>query len=143
MPTPGTDPETILARTTVVSLAVQALLERLLLAGTLTADDLVAMRKFGLDLTEDLREHGATGARGDARWQILPTCCLMWAIIAERTPSVPQRTIVFAAGLAEPTSHAFALRRAPRSVRLGLSGGSCPGGMSSAPRRDGVQVISD
>lgn len=35
MASPGTDPETLLARHTVVSLAVQALIERLLLAGVL------------------------------------------------------------------------------------------------------------
>ena len=38
MPSPGTDPETLLTRTTAVSLALQALVERLLLNGVLTAD---------------------------------------------------------------------------------------------------------
>ena len=63
MASPGTDPETMLARTTVVSLALQALLGRLLLHGILTPHDLVAMRKLGLDLAEDMRAHGATGAQ--------------------------------------------------------------------------------
>ena len=61
MGSPGTDPETMLARTTVVSLALQALMERLLLKGVLTAGDLTAMRGFGLDLVDGLRAHGATG----------------------------------------------------------------------------------
>jgi len=52
------------------------------------------------------------GPRGDARWQILPTRCLMRFIISERTASVPQRTNIFAYWLAEPASHAFALPRA-------------------------------
>ena len=59
MATPGTDPETMLARTTVVSLALQALV----LAGVLTGRDLIGMRKFGLELAEDLRAHGASGGQ--------------------------------------------------------------------------------
>lgn len=63
MATPGADPETMLARTTVVSLALQALVERLVLAGVLTGRDLVGMRRLGLELAEDLRAHGASGAQ--------------------------------------------------------------------------------
>ena len=63
MASPGTDPETMLARTTVVSVALQALMERLLRKGVLTAQDLLVMRRFGLDLAGDLRAHGATGAQ--------------------------------------------------------------------------------
>ena len=53
----------MLARTTVVSLALQALIERLLLAGVLDARDLSGMRQLGLDLVADMRAHGATGAQ--------------------------------------------------------------------------------
>ena len=68
MASPGTDPETMLARSTVVSLALQALIERLLLAGVLDTRDLSGMRQLGLDLAADMRAHGATGAQvGAAR----------------------------------------------------------------------------
>ena len=63
MASPGADPETMLACTTTVSLALQALIERLLLAGVLDAHDLSGMRQLGLDLTADMRAHGATGAQ--------------------------------------------------------------------------------
>lgn len=63
MASPGTDPETMLARTTAVSLALQALVERLLRAGVLDAGDLSGMRQLGLDLAADMRAHGATGAQ--------------------------------------------------------------------------------
>ena len=53
----------MLARTTVVSLALQALIERLLLARVLNARDLSGMRQFGLDLAADMRANGATGAQ--------------------------------------------------------------------------------
>lgn len=53
----------MLARTTVVSLALQALIERLLLARVLDTRDLSAMRQLGLDLAADMRAHGATGAQ--------------------------------------------------------------------------------
>ncbi len=53
----------MLARTTVVSLALQALIERLLLAGVLDTRDLTGMQQFGLDLVADMRAHGATGAQ--------------------------------------------------------------------------------
>jgi len=64
--------------------------------------------------------------RGDARWQILPTRCLMRFIISERTASVPQRTNIFAYWLAEPASHAFALG-CPRCScpRFSLWSGAC------------------
>lgn len=63
MASPGADPELMLARTTVVSLALQALIERLLLAGVLEVRDLTGMRQLGLDLVADMRAHGATGAQ--------------------------------------------------------------------------------
>ena len=60
---PGTDPETMLARTTVVSLALQALVERLLMSGVLTPTDLEQMRLFGLELCADMNAHGSSGAQ--------------------------------------------------------------------------------
>lgn len=63
MPSPGTDPELMLARTIVVSMALQALIERLLLAGVLDARDLTGMRQLGLDLVADMRAHGAADAQ--------------------------------------------------------------------------------
>ena len=63
MASPGADPETMLTRTTAVSLALQALIERLLVAGVLDARDLSGMRQLGLDLAADMRAHGATGAQ--------------------------------------------------------------------------------
>ncbi len=59
----GTDRETLLARHTVVSLALQALIERLLLAGALTPPDLVQLREFGLELADQLKQHGSSGAQ--------------------------------------------------------------------------------
>ncbi len=59
----GTDPETLLARNTAVSLAVQALIERLLLAGVLTPPDLVQLREFGLQWADQLKEYGSTEAQ--------------------------------------------------------------------------------
>ena len=56
----GTDPETMLTRTTVVSLALQALIERLLLQGTLNNGDLTAMRDMGLQLAADLQAQSGT-----------------------------------------------------------------------------------
>jgi hypothetical protein len=56
----GTDPETMFLRTTVVSLALQALIERLLLQGTLTVADLGAMRGMGLQLAADLQAQSGT-----------------------------------------------------------------------------------
>ena len=65
---PGTDPETMLLRTTVVSLALQALIDRLLLQGTLTATDLAAMRDMGLQLADDLQaQAGSLPQVGGAR----------------------------------------------------------------------------
>lgn len=56
----GADPETMLTRTTVVSLALQALIERLLLQGTLNTGDLTAMRDMGLQLAADLQAQAGT-----------------------------------------------------------------------------------
>ncbi len=46
------DPEVMLARQTAISLALQALIERLLPKGQLSPADLVQMREFGLRLAE-------------------------------------------------------------------------------------------
>lgn len=56
----GTNPETLLLRTTTVSLALQALVERLLMQGVLTTHDLGAMRNMGLQLTADLQAQSGT-----------------------------------------------------------------------------------
>ncbi len=53
MASPGGEPEAMLARTTVVSLALQALVGRLVSNGTLSRADLLAMRKAGLQLAAD------------------------------------------------------------------------------------------
>ena len=63
MASPGTDLETLLVRHTVVSLAVQGLVERLTLAGILTPTDLVELREFALRLADQLKQHGSTGAQ--------------------------------------------------------------------------------
>ncbi len=64
----GTDPEVMLTRTTVVSLALQALIERLLLSGALDQRDLAAMRDIGLQLAADLKaETGTMPQIGGAR----------------------------------------------------------------------------
>jgi hypothetical protein len=54
----GATPEHMLARQTAISLAVQALIERLLVTGRLDPTDLVAMREFGLQLADGLRADG-------------------------------------------------------------------------------------
>lgn len=53
---PWTDPERMAARLITVDLAVQALIERLLLAGTLDPSDLLAMRELGVQLAAELKE---------------------------------------------------------------------------------------
>lgn len=63
MPSAGTDPETLLIRTTVVSVALKALIARLTADGVLDAGDLVAMREVGLQLASDLCEQVGTGAQ--------------------------------------------------------------------------------
>jgi hypothetical protein len=63
MPSAGTDPETLLIRTTVVSVALQALIGRLVGDGILDAGDLVAMREIGLQLAADLMDQGGSGAQ--------------------------------------------------------------------------------
>ena len=63
MASPGTDPEHMLARTIVVSMALQALIERLLLAGVLDTRDLTGMRQLGLNLVADMRAHGEVDAQ--------------------------------------------------------------------------------
>ena len=57
----------MLIRTTVVSLAVQALIERLLLQGMLNTGDLTAMREMGLRLAADLQASPAPCHRSVAR----------------------------------------------------------------------------
>jgi len=71
MPAKITDPDELFARLATVSLAVHALLDRLLIAGALTPTDLVAMRNIGLQLAADLQgEDGVavqiSGARVEA-----------------------------------------------------------------------------
>ena len=56
----GSTPESLFLRTTVVSLALQALMERLLLRGVLDRADLVAMREIGLQLAVDLQAQTGT-----------------------------------------------------------------------------------
>ena len=63
MASPGTDLETLLARHTAVSLAVQALIERLARGSILGLSDLVELREFGLRLADQLKQHGSTGAQ--------------------------------------------------------------------------------
>ncbi len=70
MATPGAELEAMLARTTVVSLALQALVGRLVANGTLDKADLAAMRDIGAQLVADLQAHGGSGAQiGGARLQ--------------------------------------------------------------------------
>lgn len=65
---PGAELEAMLVRTTVVSLALQTLVGRLVSNGTFNQTDLAAMRETGLQLAADLRAHGGTGAQiGGAR----------------------------------------------------------------------------
>ncbi len=60
----------MLVRTTVVSLALQALVGRLVANGTLGKADLAAMRDIGSQLAADLQAHGGSGAQiGGARLQ--------------------------------------------------------------------------
>ncbi len=63
MPSAGTDPETLLIRTTVVSVALQSLIARLAADGLLDTGDLVAMREVGLQLASDLRDQGGSGSQ--------------------------------------------------------------------------------
>lgn len=68
MKSAGTEPELLLTRTTVVSLALQALIDRLLLSGTLDQRDLAAMRDMGLQLAADLKAQTGTMSQiGGAR----------------------------------------------------------------------------
>ncbi len=54
----GADPEAMLARQTAISLALQALVERLLVTGQIQPTDLVEMREVGLQLADGLRADG-------------------------------------------------------------------------------------
>jgi len=68
MASPGAELEAMLVRTTVVSLALQALVGRLVANGTLGKADLAAMRDIGARLAADLQDHGGSGAQiGGAR----------------------------------------------------------------------------
>lgn len=70
MVSPGAELEAMLVRTTVVSLALQALVGRLVANGMLDKADLAAMRDIGLQLAADLQAHGGSGAQiGGARLQ--------------------------------------------------------------------------
>ena len=76
MASPGAEFEAMLVRTTVVSLALQTLVGRLVSNGTRDQTDLAAMRDTRLQLAADLLARGGTGpqiagARLDgemARW---------------------------------------------------------------------------
>lgn len=63
MPSPGTDPEWMLARMTALSLVAQGTLERLILSGKLDLADLDGIKQFALDLTVDLKAHSSSGAQ--------------------------------------------------------------------------------
>ena len=54
----GSDPEALLTRLSAVSLAVQALIERLIQSGKLEPSDLVQMREFGLELADQMQAVG-------------------------------------------------------------------------------------
>ena len=60
---PGAELDTMLIRTTVVSLALQTLVGRLVSNGTLDKADLAAMREVGSELAAGLQAHGGTGAQ--------------------------------------------------------------------------------
>lgn len=60
--------EGMLVRTTVVSVALQALVKRLVLNGTLSQADLLAMREMGLQVVADLRLLGGAGAQIAGDW---------------------------------------------------------------------------
>ena len=65
---PGAELNNLLVRTTVVSLALQTLVGRLVANGTLDKADLVAMRETGLQFAAGLRAHGGIGPQiGGAR----------------------------------------------------------------------------
>lgn len=59
-----TDPELIWVRTTVVSLALQALVGRLSVNGVFDKGDLVAMRELGLQFAADMQERPGMEAAG-------------------------------------------------------------------------------
>lgn len=63
MASPGAELEALLVRTTVISLALQTLVGRLVSNGTLDTVDLAAMRDTGSQLATDLQAHGGTGAQ--------------------------------------------------------------------------------
>ncbi len=70
MASPGAELEAMLVRTTVVSLALQTLVGRLVANGTLDKADLAAMRDIGAQLAADLQAHSDSGAQiGGARLQ--------------------------------------------------------------------------
>ncbi len=60
---PGAELETMLVRTTVVSLALQALVGRLVSSGALNKIDLAVMREIGLELAAAFQAHGSTGVQ--------------------------------------------------------------------------------
>lgn len=65
MASPGADPERMLARLTVVSVALHGLLERLILSGTLDLADLGQIKQFAHELAIDLQAYGSTSAQVD------------------------------------------------------------------------------
>ena len=60
------DLETLLTKHLVVSLAVQALIESLLLAGVLTPPALVQLREYGLQWVDHLKQHGSIRSQIDS-----------------------------------------------------------------------------
>ena len=60
---PGAELDAMLVRTTVVSLALQTLIGRLVSNGTLDKADLATMRETGSELAAALQAHGGTGAQ--------------------------------------------------------------------------------
>ncbi len=66
MNSPGAETEAMLVRTTVVNLALQTLVGRLVSNGTLNRADLLAMRETGLQLAADPQRHRRPGRRRPA-----------------------------------------------------------------------------
>ena len=60
---PGAELDSMLVRATVVSLALQSLIGRLVSNGTLDKADLMAMREIGSQLAAGLQAHSGTGAQ--------------------------------------------------------------------------------
>ena len=79
MASPGAGSEAMLARMTVVSVALQALVGRLVSNGTLNRADLLAMRETRRKLATDPRAHSLASAQvaGDQRNGDMAACWCM------------------------------------------------------------------